>query len=85
MIAALRRPSWLVLAVSLLVLLSCAQKEIKPVLQSKAPDWCQETSRFTADAERGTLAQGIGKISGISTPELARAQADAKEIGRAHV
>lgn len=81
MIAPLRRAAWLAIAVSVFAFLSCAHTEIKPMVQSKAPDWCQDGSRFVADAERGVLVQGIGKVSGISTPELARAQADAKARG----
>lgn len=76
------RARCVVLLVALgIVLSSCAHTEIKPLAPSKAPDWCQDSSRFVNDAERGVLAQGIGKISGISTPELARAQADSKARG----
>ena len=77
----LRLPRAVFLLGLALVLASCAHSEIKPMLPSKAPEWCQDGSRFVPEAERGVLAQGVGKVSGIATPELARAQADAKARG----
>lgn len=58
------------------VFCACKEKEIRHPAPAQMPDWCNLSSGFINDAERGRLMIGIGKVEGIKSVEMARANVD---------
>ncbi len=60
---------------AMLLMASCGGKDIKPA-EPQMPEWCMKTSGVIINADRGKLVVGVGAVSGIKSPAMARANAD---------
>jgi len=65
----------LMVVAGLLLLAACGGKDIKPA-EPQMPNWCMKSSGIEIDKERGRMVTGIGAVSGIKSPAMARANAD---------
>lgn len=71
--------TWLMLGLLAVALAACARPEPRRVIASAvAPEWCGAGTTLRSEIGRGDLLIGVGQVQGIATPELARAQADAR-------
>ncbi len=59
-----------------LLLLGCAQREVRPPAPAEMPDWCTMTSGLATDVDRGKVVVGVGSVSGIKSPTMARTNSD---------
>jgi len=64
---------------SLLLATACAKQieERKPV-PAQMPEWCIKPSGVFNDTQRGSLVVGVGSVSGIKSPAMARDNADGR-------
>ena len=54
----------------------CTKKEIRRPAPAMMPGWCMASSGALDDARRGPLVIGIGRVEGIKSMEMARANVD---------
>ena len=59
-----------------LILVGCSARELRRPAPPQMPEWCLFLSGTLEDSERGRLAIGIGEVSGIKSPTMARTNAD---------
>lgn len=62
------------LAVSILI--SCSGREKRASAPPQMPDWCIKQSGVVSDQSRGHLIVGVGAVTGIKSPAMARVNAD---------
>ncbi|RJO68116.1 MAG: hypothetical protein C4523_07700 [Myxococcales bacterium] len=57
-------------------LLACGKEEIRRPAPPEMPAWCFMSSGVVDDPTRGRLVIGVGMVSGVKSPEMARTNAD---------
>lgn len=65
-----------VLTITAIFLAGCSGSQIRKPVPSKMPEWCTKQSGVVNDSARGLLVIGVGAISGIKSPAMARSNAD---------